>query len=276
MEEKVELEKVDDVMLPGFRFHPTDEELVGFYLKRKVLQRPLPIELIKQVDIYRYDPWDLPSDVGPPKKIVDKNIPPNESWAICRIFKKTSSMAQRAVNSQSWFSSLPENMASDILGLSQPHCPQFSPENNISCTTAIRDLQNASTANFFQLDFQPYPQISKSLGFPIPHGGILNAFSPLDLSKGAAPVDDNTPSALPCPSLIGQDHKNADSATNFEGQNHFRGFHVNNNNSHWGTAASARPLLFPFSLPSGAPWESDSPASPSEMSTSFSTNKCYT
>lgn len=48
-------------MLPGFRFHPTDEELVNFYLKKKIQQRVLPIELIKQVDIYKYDPWDLPS-----------------------------------------------------------------------------------------------------------------------------------------------------------------------------------------------------------------------
>ncbi|CAN1357265.1 Protein FEZ [Linum perenne] len=50
-----------EVMLPGFRFHPTDEELVGFYLKRKINQRPLSIELIKQLDIYKFDPWDLPS-----------------------------------------------------------------------------------------------------------------------------------------------------------------------------------------------------------------------
>lgn len=54
-------EKLDEVLLPGFRFHPTDEELVGFYLKRKIQQRPLSIELIKQLDIYKYDPWDLPS-----------------------------------------------------------------------------------------------------------------------------------------------------------------------------------------------------------------------
>ena len=54
-------EKLDEVMLPGFRFHPTDEELVGFYLKRKIQQRPLTIELIKQLDIYKFDPWDLPS-----------------------------------------------------------------------------------------------------------------------------------------------------------------------------------------------------------------------
>ncbi|CAJ1971316.1 unnamed protein product [Sphenostylis stenocarpa] len=58
--------KEDEVVLPGFRFHPTDEELVGFYLTRKVEKKPLRIELIKQIDIYKYDPWDLPkaSSVG--------------------------------------------------------------------------------------------------------------------------------------------------------------------------------------------------------------------
>lgn len=58
-----EVDKMDhEVMLPGFRFHPTDEELVGFYLKKKIQHRVLPIELIKQVDIYKYDPWDLPGN----------------------------------------------------------------------------------------------------------------------------------------------------------------------------------------------------------------------
>ncbi|KAK7320430.1 hypothetical protein VNO77_29890 [Canavalia gladiata] len=58
--------KEDEVVLPGFRFHPTDEELVGFYLRRKVEKKPLRIEIIKQIDIYKYDPWDLPkvSSVG--------------------------------------------------------------------------------------------------------------------------------------------------------------------------------------------------------------------
>lgn len=51
----------DDTRLPGFRFHPTDEELVGFYLRRKVEKRPIRIELIKHIDIYKYEPWDLPS-----------------------------------------------------------------------------------------------------------------------------------------------------------------------------------------------------------------------
>lgn len=50
----------DDGPLPGFRFHPTDEELVSFYLRRKVeKRRPLSIQIIKQIDIYKHDPWDL-------------------------------------------------------------------------------------------------------------------------------------------------------------------------------------------------------------------------
>ncbi|KAJ7948922.1 Transcription factor JUNGBRUNNEN 1 [Quillaja saponaria] len=50
----------EEVALPGFRFHPTDEELVGFYLRRKLQRKPITFELIKQIDIYKYDPCDLP------------------------------------------------------------------------------------------------------------------------------------------------------------------------------------------------------------------------
>ncbi|KAL1559882.1 transcription factor JUNGBRUNNEN 1-like isoform X1 [Salvia divinorum] len=54
----------EDAQLPGFRFHPTDEELVGFYLRRKVEKRPIRLDLIKHVDIYKFDPWDLPRANG--------------------------------------------------------------------------------------------------------------------------------------------------------------------------------------------------------------------
>ncbi|KAI4304342.1 hypothetical protein MLD38_039870 [Melastoma candidum] len=45
---------------PGFRFHPTDEELVVHYLKRKVASMPLPVSIIAEVDLYKFDPWELP------------------------------------------------------------------------------------------------------------------------------------------------------------------------------------------------------------------------
>ncbi|KAK4271488.1 hypothetical protein QN277_020178 [Acacia crassicarpa] len=46
---------------PGFRFHPTDEELVVYYLKRKATSAPLPVAIIADVDLYKFDPWELPS-----------------------------------------------------------------------------------------------------------------------------------------------------------------------------------------------------------------------
>jgi len=45
---------------PGFRFHPTDEELVVHYLKKKATSSPLPVSIIAEIDLYKFDPWDLP------------------------------------------------------------------------------------------------------------------------------------------------------------------------------------------------------------------------
>ncbi|KAJ3682544.1 hypothetical protein LUZ60_015117 [Juncus effusus] len=47
-------------LAPGFRFHPTDEELIIYYLKRKLLNRPLLIDAISSVNLYQLEPWDLP------------------------------------------------------------------------------------------------------------------------------------------------------------------------------------------------------------------------
>ncbi|XP_027153866.1 NAC domain-containing protein 2-like [Coffea eugenioides] len=45
---------------PGFRFHPTDEELIVYYLRNQAISRPCPVSIIPEVDIYKFDPWDLP------------------------------------------------------------------------------------------------------------------------------------------------------------------------------------------------------------------------
>ncbi|XP_068653557.1 NAC domain-containing protein 35-like [Aristolochia californica] len=50
-----------DVVMPGFRFHPTEEELVEFYLRRKVEGKSFNVELITFLDLYRFDPWELPA-----------------------------------------------------------------------------------------------------------------------------------------------------------------------------------------------------------------------
>ncbi|BBN09808.1 protein MpNAC4 [Marchantia polymorpha subsp. ruderalis] len=47
------------MLAPGFRFHPTDEELVGYYLKRKIQRKPIPENVVAVVDLYKWEPWDL-------------------------------------------------------------------------------------------------------------------------------------------------------------------------------------------------------------------------
>ncbi|XP_020221872.1 NAC domain-containing protein 86 [Cajanus cajan] len=44
---------------PGFRFHPTDEELVNYYLKRKINAQEIELDIIPEVDLYKCEPWEL-------------------------------------------------------------------------------------------------------------------------------------------------------------------------------------------------------------------------
>ncbi|PSS30221.1 NAC domain-containing protein [Actinidia chinensis var. chinensis] len=45
----------------GFRFHPTDEELVIHYLCRKCASQPITVPIIAEIDLYKFDPWQLPA-----------------------------------------------------------------------------------------------------------------------------------------------------------------------------------------------------------------------
>lgn len=58
---------------PGFRFHPTDEELVVQYLRRKALSYPLPAAVIPEIDLLKFNPWDLPGGIGEDKYFFNQN-----------------------------------------------------------------------------------------------------------------------------------------------------------------------------------------------------------
>ena len=45
---------------PGFRFNPTDEELIFYYLRNRAASMQCPAPIIADVDVYKFDPWDLP------------------------------------------------------------------------------------------------------------------------------------------------------------------------------------------------------------------------
>ncbi|XP_074565511.1 NAC domain-containing protein 76-like [Curcuma longa] len=44
---------------PGFRFHPTDEELLHYYLRKKVAYEAIDLDVIREVDVNKLEPWDL-------------------------------------------------------------------------------------------------------------------------------------------------------------------------------------------------------------------------
>lgn len=48
------------VLPPGFRFFPTDEELLTCYLARKAMDGSFTTAAIREVDLYKTEPWDLP------------------------------------------------------------------------------------------------------------------------------------------------------------------------------------------------------------------------
>ncbi|XP_019195564.1 PREDICTED: NAC domain-containing protein 92-like [Ipomoea nil] len=55
VEEEMELH-----MPPGFRFHPTDEELISHYLCPKVADSRFSAAAMGEVDLNKVEPWDLP------------------------------------------------------------------------------------------------------------------------------------------------------------------------------------------------------------------------
>ncbi|XP_057810846.1 protein FEZ-like [Salvia miltiorrhiza] len=330
-QERIESDDNAEVMLPGFRFHPTDEELVGFYLRRKVQHKPLSIELIKQLDIYKYDPWDLPkmastgekewyfycprdrkyrnsarpnrvtgagfwkatgtdrpiysSDGGgakciglkkslvfyrgraargtktdwmmhefrlpsaSPKKYLDKIIPAHEAWAICRIFKKASSSAQRALSlSQSWISPISDNTTMSFCNDLQPssfsHLNHQWPSNGMQ-QNAIFSAPRDETTSFHDHE-QRAPKIS------------TNDASSLLLDMSTSVLGDAGFRRLPEPSDGAAAEENGGGV---------------NDEEEWGMMI--RYPSYGFALSSNLVWEYSSPC-PSELSTAYSTNNCYT
>ncbi|CAI9759778.1 unnamed protein product [Fraxinus pennsylvanica] len=46
-------------LAPGFRFHPTDEELVRYYLRRRACGKPFRFQAVTEIDVYKSEPCEL-------------------------------------------------------------------------------------------------------------------------------------------------------------------------------------------------------------------------
>ncbi|KAK3194532.1 hypothetical protein Dsin_025842 [Dipteronia sinensis] len=44
---------------PGFRFHPTEEELLHYYLRKKISYEKIDLDVIPDVDLNKLEPWDI-------------------------------------------------------------------------------------------------------------------------------------------------------------------------------------------------------------------------
>ncbi|XP_019707283.2 uncharacterized protein [Elaeis guineensis] len=51
----------EEQLPPGFRFHPTDEELIAYYLTQKISEANFSARAITEVDLNKCEPWDLPA-----------------------------------------------------------------------------------------------------------------------------------------------------------------------------------------------------------------------
>ncbi|XP_008462671.2 NAC domain-containing protein 90-like [Cucumis melo] len=61
---------MENYLIPGFRFYPTEEELISFYLQKKLEDdgsddlKQLMDQIVPILDIYDFNPWDLPQYAG--------------------------------------------------------------------------------------------------------------------------------------------------------------------------------------------------------------------
>ncbi|MCO5575226.1 hypothetical protein L7F22_029024 [Adiantum nelumboides] len=51
---------LDQGLPPGFRFHPTDEELVTHYLAKKIENPSFACRAVVEADLNKFEPWELP------------------------------------------------------------------------------------------------------------------------------------------------------------------------------------------------------------------------
>lgn len=62
----------EEMLPPGFRFHPTDEELITFYLINKISDAQFTGRAIADVDLNKCEPWELPGIVLVTLKLITK------------------------------------------------------------------------------------------------------------------------------------------------------------------------------------------------------------
>ncbi|KAJ6740904.1 putative proteinC TRANSCRIPTION FACTOR 56 [Salix purpurea] len=132
---KGNIRSADQLELPaGFRFHPTDDELVNHYLLKKCGGQSISAPIIAEIDLYKYDPWQLPGMAlygekewyffSPRDRKYPNGSRPNraagtgsagkknnlrlDDWVLCRIYNKKGSVEKHFPSERKSTASYPE------------------------------------------------------------------------------------------------------------------------------------------------------------------------
>ncbi|CAN1197432.1 Putative NAC domain-containing protein 94 [Linum perenne] len=145
------------------------------------------------------------------KRFLDKTIPANDAWAICRIFKKTNSTAQRT-HSQSWVSPLVQEVAftsevdhhmvnmSTTSGSIPPTPPihHFNYNNNI---TIDHQTHHYSSPTY------SYNHYTNNLLSPIDHFGLLKPIINNNIPLAPKPSYQHLQNYYPSFTTLGDHHE---------------------------------------------------------------------
>ncbi|KAF9686833.1 hypothetical protein SADUNF_Sadunf02G0030800 [Salix dunnii] len=116
------LRDIGATLPPGFRFYPSDEELVCHYLYKKITNEEVLKGTLVEIDLHTCEPWQLPGRCKGPVayclsvRLQESNKKPmpalqlfnaTEDWVLCRVFHKskaeesTKFMFESTINSGS-------------------------------------------------------------------------------------------------------------------------------------------------------------------------------
>ncbi|WCJ29373.1 NAC domain containing protein 57 [Euphorbia peplus] len=81
----------------GYRFHPSDEELVNHYLKLKMLGQDDKVYMIPEINLLKLEPWEIPemamkmSNNSNDKYNATFDFPTKSNFFVCKLKEKEDS-----------------------------------------------------------------------------------------------------------------------------------------------------------------------------------------
>ncbi|KAK6258232.1 hypothetical protein SCA6_012706 [Theobroma cacao] len=146
------MESMESCVPPGFRFHPTDEELVGYYLRKKVASQKIDLDVIRDIDLYRIEPWDLQ---------VFLKFLQEEGWVVCRAFKKRTNGNGQSKSIEGWDSSYFYDEPSGVSSVVDPiDYISRQPQSFLPQSFLCKQETEADNLNFIHSDqFVELPQL---------------------------------------------------------------------------------------------------------------------